>query len=180
MHRYLWPAAGLVALALFGLAALPAGARRLGTNGQIAYDTDSGVATANPDGSGARLLVPNSCCPGWSHDGSKLAAAYLTDDGRIGTATINANGSAYTQLPIDDPTLNIGCGVWSPSDLRLACEGWNDSNAAQDGIYTISSSDGWTPRARKGRRMWFLTVSTLRERSAAVERPCSRSRSTST
>jgi Tol biopolymer transport system component len=67
---------------------------------------------------------------------------YGTQDGRIGAATINADGSGYTEFPIPDPTLNIGCSVWSPSDTRLACEGWNDSNAAQNGIYTISPADG--------------------------------------
>ena len=46
-----------------------------------------------------------------------------------------------------------------------------------------ASSRELTPRARKRRRMWFLTVSVLRWSSAAicfVERPCSRRRSTST
>ena len=46
-----------------------------------------------------------------------------------------------------------------------------------------ASSLEWTPRARKRRRTWFLTVSVLRWSSAAicfVERPCSSSRSTST
>ena len=46
-----------------------------------------------------------------------------------------------------------------------------------------ASSRELTPRARKSRRMWFLTVSVLTWRSAAicfVERPCSSRRSTST
>ena len=46
-----------------------------------------------------------------------------------------------------------------------------------------ASSRELTPRARKRRRMWFLTVSVLKWSSAAicfVERPCSRRRSTST
>ena len=46
-----------------------------------------------------------------------------------------------------------------------------------------ASSRELTPRARKRRRMWFLTVSVLRWSSAAicfVERPCSSRRSTST
>jgi Tol biopolymer transport system component len=130
------------AAALVALAAMPASARPPGVNGQIAYGNDAGVFTANPDGSNPRLLVPNSCCQGWSWDGSKLAMGYGTQDGRIGTATINADGSGYTEFPIPDPTLNIGCSVWSPNDQRLACEGWNDSNPVQDGIYTISSADG--------------------------------------
>jgi hypothetical protein len=46
-----------------------------------------------------------------------------------------------------------------------------------------ASSRLWTPRARKRRRMWFLTVSVLKWSSAAicfVERPCARRPSTST
>ena len=50
-------------------------------------------------------------------------------------------------------------------------------------VAATASSRELTPRARKSRRMWFLTVSVLRWSSAAicfVERPCSRRRSTST
>jgi hypothetical protein len=120
-----------------------------GTNGQITYDTNfgNGVVTANPDGSSANLLVPGTCCAGWSGDGGKLAVPYGTADGRIGPAVINADGSGYTPFPIDDPTLNVGCGTgsWSPDGKRLACEAWDDTTpltAARNGVYTISSVDG--------------------------------------
>jgi Tol biopolymer transport system component len=123
-----------------------------GTNGQITYDTGfgNGVVTANPDGSSANLLVPGSCCGGWSPDGSKLAVSYLATDGRIGPGVINADGSGYTQFPIDDPTLNLGCGTgsWSPDGKLLACETWDDTTpltAARNGIYTISATDGTGP-----------------------------------
>jgi Tol biopolymer transport system component len=131
-------------VAVVALTTMPAAARPLGVNGQIAYDNPTGVSTANPDGSSARLLVPNSCCGDWSPDGSKLAVPYLTNDGRIGTATVNADGTGYTPFPIDDPTLNVGCGTgsWSPDGKRLACETWDDSNPARNGVYTISSADG--------------------------------------
>ena len=136
--------------ALAALTALPASASPRGTNGQIAYDRtnfatgDQAVFTANPDGSHERQLVANTCCGGWSHSGSKLALPYFTDDGRIGTATVNADGSRYAPLPINDPTLNVGCavGAWSPNDAQLACQGWDDSNPARNGIYTLSSADG--------------------------------------
>jgi Tol biopolymer transport system component len=135
-----------------GVAALaaPAGASPRGTNGQITYDRtdpttwDQAVFTANPDGSSERLVVPASCCGDFSPDGSKLAVPYLTADGRVGPATVNADGTGYTPFPISDPTLNIGCGTgsWSPDGKRLACETWDDSNAARNGVYTISSADG--------------------------------------
>src|SRR5690349_183666 len=86
---------------LAALMALPAGASPRGLNGQIAYDRtnfatgDQAVYTANPDGSHEQQLVANTCCGGWSHNGSKFALPYLTDDGRIGTATVGADGSDY-------------------------------------------------------------------------------------
>jgi Tol biopolymer transport system component len=142
----------ILASAALGVAALaaPAGASPRGTNGQITYDRtdpttgDQAVFTANPDGSSERLVVPASCCGDFSPDGSKLAVPYLTGDGRVGPATVNADGTGYTPFPISDPTLNIGCGTgsWSPDGKRLACETWDDSNAARNGIYTISSADG--------------------------------------
>jgi Tol biopolymer transport system component len=127
-----------------------AGARPRDTNGQITYDrttdptTGSGVVlTANPDGSSERVIAPG-CCGDFSPDGSRLVVPYLTADGRIGPATVNADATGYTPFPINDPTLNIGCGTgsWSPDGKRLACETWDDSNAARNGIYTISSADG--------------------------------------
>jgi Tol biopolymer transport system component len=143
----------ILASAALGVAPLaaPAGASPRGTNGQITYDRttdpttgDQAVFTANPDGSSERLVVPHSCCGDFSPDGSKLAVPYLTDDDRVGPATVNADGTGYTPFPINDPALNIGCGTgsWSPDGKRLACETWDDSNAARNGIYTISSADG--------------------------------------
>ena len=136
---------GAAALALSGMVLLasPGGASPPGTNGRVAYDrTNLGVLTANPDGSQERTLVVNSCCPGWSHGGRKLTVPYQLDDGRIGTATVNADGSGYEQLPINDPTLNVGCPAWSPDDSQLACEGFDNSDPARSGIYTVSSVDG--------------------------------------
>jgi Tol biopolymer transport system component len=144
----------VVAIATSIALAAPAAASPRGTNGQIVYDRTTDpttgskeVLTANPDGSSERLVVPAnpvSCCGDFSPDGSKLVVPYPTDDGRIGTATLNADGTGYTPFPIDDPTLNIGCGTgsWSPDGKRLACETWDDSNPARNGVYTISSADG--------------------------------------
>lgn len=123
-------------------AAVPAGATTSGTNGQIAFDRSDGVYTANPDGHAEGLLVANSCCSGWSPSGDKLAIPYGLADGRIGTATINADGTGYTTFPINDPTLNLGCTRWSPDATQLACEGWDDSNPSRTGIWIVSATDG--------------------------------------
>ena len=77
----------------------------------------------------------------------------------------------------------------SRTSRRSACAGalprsasFAQRGAASRAAATASSRE-LTPRARKRRRMWFLTVSVLRWSSAAicfVERPCSSRRSTST
>ena len=70
-----------------------------------------------------------------------------------------------------------GTAGLTSADLRRGQ--WDDPARAA----ATASSRELTPRARKRRRMWFLTVSVLRWSSAAicfVECPCSRRRSTST
>jgi Tol biopolymer transport system component len=113
-----------------------------GLNGQIAFIQGEDVSIANPDGSNARQLVANSCCPHWSPDGSRIAVAASTDLGTITAATLNPDGSGYVRLPIDDPTLNIALGAWSPDGARLASEGWDDADATRNGLYTRRASDG--------------------------------------
>jgi Tol biopolymer transport system component len=113
-----------------------------GLNGQIAFIQEEDVSIANPDGSNARQLVANSCCPHWSPDGSRIAVAASTDLGTITAATLNPDGSGYVRLPIDDPTLNVALGTWSPDGARLASEGWDDADATRNGIYTRRASDG--------------------------------------
>jgi Tol biopolymer transport system component len=117
-----------------------------GLNGQIAFnrggDNNEAVFIANPDGSNTRQLLTNSCCPHWSPEGSKIAVLGFTDLGTLTAATLNPDGSDYASLPIDDPTLNVALGVWSPDGARLAGEGWDDADATRNGIYTRRASDG--------------------------------------
>lgn len=145
MHKRLALATATCLIAVATLIASPAGAKPSGANGQISYDLDgNGVVAANANGTGADLLVPATCCGGWSPDGSKLAVPYLTDDGRIGTALLNADGSGYTPFAIDDPTLNIGCGIgsWAPDGSQLACQVWDNTFPSRGGIDLISPGDG--------------------------------------
>jgi Tol biopolymer transport system component len=141
----------LILAAIAGLTAASASTTPSVTNGQIVFDRldpssgNKAVFTANADGSHARMVVRAnsvSCCAVFSPDGSKLVVPYPIDDGRIGTSLINANGTGYTPFPIGDPTLNVGCGSWSPNGKRLACESWDNTDPARNGIYTISSADG--------------------------------------
>jgi hypothetical protein len=66
----------------------------------------------------------------------------ILPDDRVGTAIITADGTVLRTLEIPDPKLNLVCTVWSPDDARLACEGWDDSDASRGGIYTVSPVDG--------------------------------------
>jgi Tol biopolymer transport system component len=126
----------------------PISAKVAGPNGRLVYDRhwpdgSEAVVTANPDGSAEQALnIGPGCCADWSPDGSKLAIAADSGDGRIGTAIVNADGSDRRVLPIPVPGLHLPCFPWSPDATRLACEGWDDNDPAARGIYTVRMSDG--------------------------------------
>jgi Tol biopolymer transport system component len=124
------------------------------SNGKIAFDRadpassqdDTFIFTANPDGSSARRLFKgHSCCPGWSHDGRRIAIPAGLPGDRIGTATINADGTGYRILRYNDRTLSVGCFVWSPNDRVLACEGFDEKRKGRNGIYLMPAIGG-TPK----------------------------------
>jgi hypothetical protein len=78
----------------------------------------------------------------WSRSGTEITVGTQTADGRIGTAIIAPDGTVLRVLEIPDPTLNLPCPAWSPDDARLACEGWDDTDPARLGIYSVRASDG--------------------------------------
>jgi hypothetical protein len=61
---------------------------------------------------------------GLSPDGSRFLGAVMRPDGRIGRATFDVDGSGYSLLPIDDPTLQLGGVTWSPDGTRVLAQGW--------------------------------------------------------
>jgi WD40 repeat protein len=136
--------------ALAALMPRPAGANPRGTNGQILFDRADPTAAmfgkslyvANADGTGADLLLADSCCASWSHHGSSVAVPYLSADGRVGTGVVGADGSGYVALPTADATLNAPCAPWSPDDTRLLCQGWDNSDPTRAGIYTMPADGG--------------------------------------
>ena len=118
------------------------------TNGRIVfgrYDTvqkDTVLYTVNPDGTHLIKLQDQALeCPQWSRDGSRITvtSASMNGDGTdfrpMGGAASNA-----TSVVIDNVTL--GCGVWAPDGTHLAAEGWNDTDATLNGIYTFRAADG--------------------------------------
>ena len=102
------------------------------------------VFTANTDGTDEQMLVPSIAeGPRFSPDGRRIAVTTESAQGLLFLALVNPDGSGYRRLARPDPTLNLGCsGAWSPNAARLACEGWDDSNPARNGIYTVRASDG--------------------------------------
>jgi hypothetical protein len=98
--------------------------------------------TIDPNGNGEAELLPGPHqLSRWSPDGGLIAIAVVSGS-RVFTATIRPDGSGYTELPVADPTLNLGCMLWSPDGMRLVCEAWDETDATRNGIYSISASDG--------------------------------------
>jgi Tol biopolymer transport system component len=102
------------------------------------------VFTANTDGTDEKALLPSIAeGPKFSPDGRRLAVATDSPQGLIFFGLVNPDGSGYMRFDSPDQTLNLGCsGAWSPDGSRLACEGWDDTNSARNGIYTVRASDG--------------------------------------
>jgi len=100
--------------------------------------------TAKPDGSGeVEVEMPGPEGGGrWSWSGEEIAVMTVLPDDRIGTAVIDAEGNVLRTLSIPGKTLNLVCATWARDDKRLACEGWDNSDATARGIYSVDSSDG--------------------------------------
>jgi Tol biopolymer transport system component len=77
-----------------------------------------------------------------SPDGNRFLSAWPIPDGRIGPTTFDIDGSGYSLLPIDDPTLQVGAGGWSPDGSRFVAGAWDDTDPSREGLYTFSSTDG--------------------------------------
>jgi len=111
--------------------------------GRFGPDGHPHVFTAHTDGAGERALLPSIAeGPRFSPDGRRIAVATENAQGLLFLALVNSGGSGYRRFARPDPTLSLGCGAWSPDASRLACEGWDDSNPARNGIYTVRASDG--------------------------------------
>lgn len=108
--------------------------------GRILFTRSDELFSANPDGT-IESHVHTGCCARWSPDGTQILVPVLTDDGRITTGIVAADGTDLATLPLDVPGLNLGAGAWSPDAERFALQGWNDGDSSQNGLYT-SAIDG--------------------------------------
>jgi Tol biopolymer transport system component len=97
--------------------------------------------TSNTDGTGEQALLSSTAeSPRFSPDGRRLAVS--ANQGVRFCGVVNLDGSGLMCFASPDPTLTLGCAAWSPDASRLACEGWDERNAARNGIYTVRASDG--------------------------------------
>jgi Tol biopolymer transport system component len=101
------------------------------------------VFTSNTDGSDERMLVSSVAeGPRFSPDGRRLVVVVESPQGLIFSGFVNPDGSNFMRLDSPDPTLNLGCGSWSPDGSRLGCEAWDDTDLTRQGTYTVRASDG--------------------------------------
>jgi len=106
--------------------------------------TNQGSFISLADGS-QEIEVPLPWTEGlfrWSRSGTEIVVGTQLADGRVGTAIVDAEGNVLRVLEIPDPTLQLPCGAWTIDDVRLACEGWDDSDPSRRGIFSIRASDG--------------------------------------
>src|ERR1700745_2719929 len=119
MTRSLLAAAAAAALAVLAPAGVNADSTTgLHTDGRIAFVDDTGIASMNPDGSGAWGVELNvgDTAPAWSPDGTQLAVVTHWA-GRNGILVMQPDGTgghmATTDYSDADPT-------WSPDGTKIA------------------------------------------------------------
>jgi WD40-like Beta Propeller Repeat len=115
-------------------------------NGKIVTSSDNlgtdteQVYTVDPDGTDETLVADRSELGQWSHDGTRI-----TLFGELGELLFNVDDGSSVSLGLPGdlyPGLLLFCGVWSPDDSRLACEGFGQDDPSLNGVYTLRSSDG--------------------------------------
>jgi Tol biopolymer transport system component len=115
--------------------------------GTIVFGQIDGVTetyqTISPDGSEQRpIFEAKRCAPCvfLSPDGSRVMTAAFKGD-RVTTATINADGTDRSVLPLPNKTINLAPGAWSPDGTRLALLGFDQSHPSRTGIFTARAAD---------------------------------------
>jgi hypothetical protein len=106
---------------------------------------DFAVYLINPDGTNESQPLPGLFeCPRWSPNGRdiSLGSGIFENAGQSG-GTFRAFATFSPPIRyLPDPTLNLGCPIWSPDGGRLAYEGWDDSDPSRNGIYTLDAVHG--------------------------------------
>jgi len=113
--------------------------------GQWDADENLHMFTANADGTNTQPLLPDLGwlgAPNWSPDGRKLAVYVAPTDGLVTGGLVNADGTGFHTFDSPDGTLQLACFEWSPDGDRLACEGFDETDPARDGLYTVRATNG--------------------------------------
>lgn len=118
-----------------------------GGNGDLVFNRSSpegelALFTIDLDGSNERQIRVLGDFVTLSPDGSRFIGAVPAPDGRIAPETFDADGSGYSVLSIDDPTLQLGDVRWSPDGTRILAQGWDNTDPSRKGLYTVQSTDG--------------------------------------
>ena len=103
---------------------------------------DLAVFTINMDGTEEQRIRSVGDGAILSPDGTRLMDPTPADDGRLTASVFDVDGSGYEVLSIDDPTLQLGYGAWSPDGSRFVTDGWDETRDDRKGLYTRRSSDG--------------------------------------
>ena len=108
---------------------------------------DTFCFTIDPDGTNEAKGHPGACGPP-SPDGRKILTTTYQPNGfgpLVGgrPGTTNPDGSGFKSLDAyPGDAINFSCDYWSPDGVRFLCESGGDGEPADDGIYTLRSSDG--------------------------------------
>jgi Tol biopolymer transport system component len=101
--------------------------------------------TMNPDGSHLRELLPGYPngfgLPRWSWAGTLIAAN--SGGGHDGYETILPNDAPnHVHFQPPSSTINLVCAGWSADDTRLVCDGSSATKPSDNGLYTVSATNG--------------------------------------
>lgn len=131
-----------------------------------------------PDGSDMIQVGPAgpTTCGGnddpWSPDGSKILCMVFRPDLRVGTATMDADGSNYKELTNPNLPGSFGCGAWSPDGTRLLCPYTSDwvYTVKPDGsdllrLTNISAGEGPSGYANDGSHAFFTVPDATQHRT---------------
>jgi Tol biopolymer transport system component len=138
-----------VVLLAIAVGAGVAGAKPLGTNGQITFARfnpalgDTQLYVVNPDGTHERLVqgpTDTGECPKWFSDGAHIATCGSPAFGG-GSRIIDPDDGSYRDVGGQEPDLFNPCGWPSPDGKLLLCETFSE-DGSQNGLHVIRSSDG--------------------------------------